>query len=1053
MANYRSDIESDYYRTSFYDLVIRLRSYVLDIFEDLYDDRMEVFVRKLTVRNHPLIAADCLVDNTSHAFQEHVWSLLQNQSGPHDLKSLKTRLRHEGNASVYSQVYNMRTAGMNSAQKKEFCLKALQYADISAVFNIFEYMPLNPEWIRDRFRTSCGLDAPGNYQKSPNVRNGEAPKFKTLAEDGVKVREARNQYLGHEKALLDETNTLEYFESAVKYVKKVTEALKYEKYQENASELAGSADEAVSRAHYPVLTFASVKSAVPAFNPEILQVSSLSGRTDFENQKIYVTELQEVKDLFGKVGLLSDFSRQLAEKDRMVDFLGARLTESEAESGNLPTLSKILTYKGGFLSEEQTAEIFRNSLVFIDSSVWMRRRNREFAAYHIIPKTAGNPGTFVDWGTRTEMFRLESEGTEKERQSAEEARNMISLLHGNRMLKYGPLQDHPSDGEDNLIYLAKQNSDRRIVIITQESEFIRRLSREGLPNVLPLSIAGSDLVVREAGISMIWPFAVYSGDVRHPEQEGGQKKEKTSAPVKKHAFSKKLFESGRLIPDSGPLLEISSVPDTGSRVYGIGSRQYVLIEVIGTGGEGTVYRTVQGQAVKIYHRDRLTQSRQKKLELMTSNQPDIKALCWPQDCVYTNDGTFAGYVMPAVSENYADLQRSVLQLIKKSVREKLLPGWDRLSLVRLCLNFCRVLKQMHEANILMGDVNPNNIMVDITQPDRPWITIVDCDSMQLGGYPCPVGMQIYTSPEIYIREGDHPSYGSFLRTEDDELYAAASLMFRILMLNGSPFEKKGMDDISSAIRSREFAYRFEDIRGDDVPDGPYGMIWNNMPRDVRNHFGRVFTGKGSVSLDMWTDSLKDWIFSMRKGTMTKELIPNRYYENEKHEYNTDFICEECGRSTNMPVGRYAQYQRDNMPMLCPECTSELKRLEYTPVSPEMDANIPSIFHCEICGRKYRENYRRAWLKGRGVKSIHTICPECAEKNYSIRCSKCRRYSSVDAVKFAESKGGDYICDECSQKVEVRCSECGRTYQIRKYVLDDLHSNFREPVCSECRKNW
>ncbi len=1049
---YRSDIESGYYRDQFRDLVILLRKYILDILSDLYEDRIEQFVRKLTERNRPLVPVDFLVDHTAQSFQNQVWNILPHYNVPHNLKNLKDRLRQDGNEQIYKTVFDMRVQNMNAADKKEFCLNALQYSDISAVFNIIEYMPLNPNWIRDRFRSSCGLEASGNYQKNYNVRHGEAPRFKTLANDGAQVREARNLYIGHEKSVLDETNTLEFFEMAVKQIKKVTAALQYQNYQENREQLISSADQSLLRSHYAVLTFANLKASIPGFKPEVLRFSNLSEKIDFENQKIYLTKSEEVKELFATVGLLSDFSRELAEKDKMVDFLGARLS-SETESESLPVLSKILTYRGGFLKEEQAEEILQQSLVFIDQSVWLNKRTREFAAYQILPKTAGSMNAFVDWGTRTEMFMKEKTGTDEEKTNAAEARNMISFLHGSHALKYGPVQEFTSGAEDNLIYLAKQNSDRRIVIITQKTGFIKRLVQEGLTNVLPVSIAGTDLVVRQAGTGMVWPFAVYQGNGSRLDGQAEEHKEKPAAKNQKRPFSKELFANNELVKDSGNLLEITQVPDTGSRVYGMNSRSYILMEEAGYGGEGTIYKTGHMQAVKIYHRDRLTEGRKKKLELMTSNQPEINGLCWPKDCVYTKDGTFAGYVMPLVPENYMDLQRSVLQLGKQAVREQLLPGWDRIALVRLCLNICYVLKKMHESNILMGDVNPNNIMVDITSPEKPWIRIVDCDSMQLAGYPSPVGMELYTSPEIYQREGDHPSYDSFLRTQNDELYAAASLMFRILMLNGSPFESKGMEDISSAIRGYRFAYRYGSITGEDVPDGPYGMIWNNMPKEVRNYFGSVFTGEHTVTLGAWISALKGWLSSMMRGSLTNDLIPNRYYENEKHEYNTDFVCEECGCSTNLPKKRYIRYKETNMPMLCPACSAELRHLEYTPVSDRLDSLIPSIFSCELCGKMYRENYYRAWLIGRNAGKLHRICPQCGEKEFKLRCVKCRSYSVVSAEEYAEMRGSDYICGSCSEMVDVTCSECGKNYRIRKYMLDDLKWEMKKPVCSDCRSRW
>ena len=106
---------------------------------------------------------------------------------------------------------------------------------------------------------------------------------------------------------------------------------------------------------------------------------------------------------------------------------------------------------------------------------------------------------------------------------------------------------------------------------------------------------------------------------------------------------------------------------------------------------------------------------------------------------------------------------SVLQLGKPSVQQKL-PGWDRLALVRTCLNLSRPAGTAAPGRYPDGDINPLNILVRTADPEHPALAVVDCDSCQVGSYPCPVGTVLHTSPAIYKRlNTTNPRYGTFLR--------------------------------------------------------------------------------------------------------------------------------------------------------------------------------------------------------------------------------------------------------------------------------------------------
>ncbi|RML94152.1 hypothetical protein APX70_07765, partial [Pseudomonas syringae pv. maculicola] len=61
----------------------------------------------------------------------------------------------------------------------------------------------------------------------------------------------------------------------------------------------------------------------------------------------------------------------------------------------------------------------------------------------------------------------------------------------------------------------------------------------------------------------------------------------------------------------------------------------------------------------------------------------------------------------------------------------------------------------------------------VTQ-DSTKLWMVDTDSFQIEGFPCPVGTVNFTAPEI-----QGVNYGTFMRTKEHELFAVATMLFMI----------------------------------------------------------------------------------------------------------------------------------------------------------------------------------------------------------------------------------------------------------------------------------
>lgn len=166
---------------------------------------------------------------------------------------------------------------------------------------------------------------------------------------------------------------------------------------------------------------------------------------------------------------------------------------------------------------------------------------------------------------------------------------------------------------------------------------------------------------------------------------------------------------------------------------------------------------------------------------------------FPLAVLHNTRNEFVGYLMPEAKGK--ELQKCVFipQLLKKTH-----PDWKKTETVQLCITILKKLKYLHERNVILGDINPNNILVE--SPTE--VYFVDTDSYQIEGFPCPVGTINFTAPEIQRKKFD-----TFLRTLGNERFAVATLLFMIMLPGKSPYSLQGGENQIDNIINGDFALR------------------------------------------------------------------------------------------------------------------------------------------------------------------------------------------------------------------------------------------------------
>lgn len=263
------------------------------------------------------------------------------------------------------------------------------------------------------------------------------------------------------------------------------------------------------------------------------------------------------------------------------------------------------------------------------------------------------------------------------------------------------------------------------------------------------------------------------------------------------------------------------------------------------GGEGTVFEVVgePNLVVKIYHQP--DPRREQKILRMISARPSrVDDFAWPLDAVYSADrGEFLGFVMQKVKG--VPLRDIVVYDKRKGV------PWSFYVLV--AANIATAVQSLHEAGHVVGDLNPNNVLVDT---GTGVVRLIDTDSFhiidRLNGevYPCVVGQPECLAPEL---QGIGRTSGESFRTippdrsfnVDTDLFSLAIMIFRTLMNGAHPFNSviKGVSQSTFTCEDRieQGVCAFFPETADPNSSLPaYAPSIDALPRSTQDLFRRVF---------------------------------------------------------------------------------------------------------------------------------------------------------------------------------------------------------------------
>lgn len=450
-------------------------------------------------------------------------------------------------------------------------------------------------------------------------------------------------------------------------------------------------------------------------------------------------------------------------------------------------------------------------------------------------------------------------------------------------------------------------------------------------------------------------------------------------------------------------LVVTHIPTENEIVYT--SRGPIKLESkVAAGGEGIIYTTNTPYVAKIYKKENNTKRKYEKIKLMLSKKIECEGVCYPVAALYNSNKEFVGYMMPKAKGK--ELQKSIFI---KPLFLKNFPKWKKRDTVELCITILEKIKYLHDRNIIMGDINPANILV--VSPKE--VYFVDTDSYQVENFPCPVGTNNYTAPEIQRKH-----FSDFLRTMGNENFAVATLLFMIMLPGKPPYSQQGGEDPINNIIRMDFSYPFGDNSNKKTPDGPWRYIWSHLTYDLKKAFYNTFRKGGDYSTENTRLTADEWlpIFTYylelldsgkfgKQDKMSEELFPTRHKKNPKFDYTT---CKLCGNEVPENQCRNG---------ICRDCL-----------------NKGEVYRCKKCGKEIIYTNFQKYVKN---AKRFDVCPECFEYGNKVRirqnCVDCGQQFEItnSQYDFYASKGFD---------IPKRCKSCRDAKKNRSYGSSDGYSS-------------
>ncbi|MFM6679559.1 MAG: protein kinase domain-containing protein [Dolichospermum sp.] len=321
----------------------------------------------------------------------------------------------------------------------------------------------------------------------------------------------------------------------------------------------------------------------------------------------------------------------------------------------------------------------------------------------------------------------------------------------------------------------------------------------------------------------------------------------------------------------------------------------LLGQEIANSGEAKVWRTNEnGYLAKIYHSP--TPERVQKLAVMIDNSPTEPnshlghvSFAWPKSVLKNAQGNFVGFLMPEIKGG-----KELIDVYNPQRRKKLELEIDWRFLHTTALNIASIIAALHEAGYVLGDIKPQNILVN----NRALPSIIDTDSFQIKNprnskvYRCLVGSEGYTPPELMGRDFD-----IIEQTEVHDRFRLGVIIYQLLFGGNSPFQGKWTGagetpEPNELIRRGLWVYGANTLITAAARTIPLEIVYPDIQQCFLKCFNDGHKNPNS------RPTAREWLEALKVGNDNLTICGRV----DSHYYSRTFgNCYWCDRSTNLGV--------------------------------------------------------------------------------------------------------------------------------------------------------
>ena len=241
-------------------------------------------------------------------------------------------------------------------------------------------------------------------------------------------------------------------------------------------------------------------------------------------------------------------------------------------------------------------------------------------------------------------------------------------------------------------------------------------------------------------------------------------------------------------------------------------------------------------------------------------------------------------------------------------RMQLYPHYTWKTSIAIAYNLSLAVKIIHQSNAVIGDMNPNNIMID----EHGHVTIIDTDSFNITNkktgkvYKCSVGISEMLAPELQGKNLADPRSVFNEKTDD---FSLAIHICTLLMNNCHPFGCTSFNISQSSTSTNPVVYNILrgncpyviNAKGKASPDSPDVKM---LPKDIRDLFNRAFNYTLSTSVEPSTiskrPSAREWQNALGKLLNSNMKTCKKLYP-EVHVYPASYHkCPWCAIKSKVP---------------------------------------------------------------------------------------------------------------------------------------------------------